>query len=432
MAVNIAFNNLSLVQITLSLNQVIRSCIPVICCLLAIGIENKIPTGKEIGSLVILSLGVMIAVWEGSVNGSPHGIMLCIVGTVCNAAMMSTSGRILSEKLDVLRLAFYTAPVSCIALFPFCYFRESARFMTYSQGQSMIVTAIILVGSVNALSYNVVHYLMIQMTSAVTTTVLGEVKIVGLLALSVLLLGEKSMFTTRMTVGVVLAVAGFCLYSHCKMSLQRRPAAPIVKGVPDLINPGFRLNNTQAGKFSFGRKASLGQLGDSGRGDPDVMIAIHLLLTLSRSEVPEHASHQHAKVLQILTRSGADVKSKSAEGKSALWFVETFVEARGGNWYIPAETSTYSMLSYGADVNATAGITPLMLAASIPSPTYATPLIELLCQNGATAQLRDKRAETAPTKAAATKSLTAANLLLQTGCCFDLQDNAGYTALLYS
>ncbi len=67
---------------------------------------------------------------------------------------------------------------------------QSARFMTYSQGQSMIVTAIILVGSVNALSYNVVHYLMIQMTSAVTTTVLGEVKIVGLLVLSVLLLGK--------------------------------------------------------------------------------------------------------------------------------------------------------------------------------------------------------------------------------------------------
>ena len=95
-----------------------------LCCVLAIFIENKIPSRKEIGSLVILSLGVMIAVWEGSVNGSPNGIMLCIIGTVCNAAMMSTSGRILSEKLDVLRLAFYTAPVSCIALFPFCYFRE--------------------------------------------------------------------------------------------------------------------------------------------------------------------------------------------------------------------------------------------------------------------------------------------------------------------
>lgn len=67
---------------------------------------------------------------------------------------------------------------------------QSARFMEYSQGQSTRVAGIILIGSINALCYNVVHYLMIQMTSAVTTTVLGEVKIVGLLLLSIWLLGK--------------------------------------------------------------------------------------------------------------------------------------------------------------------------------------------------------------------------------------------------
>jgi solute carrier family 35, member E4 len=41
-----------------------------------------------------------------------------------NAAMMSTSGRVLSEKLDVVRLTFYTAPVSCAALAPFFCWRE--------------------------------------------------------------------------------------------------------------------------------------------------------------------------------------------------------------------------------------------------------------------------------------------------------------------
>jgi hypothetical protein len=41
-----------------------------------------------------------------------------------NAAMMSTSGRVLSEKLDVVRLTFYTAPVSCLALLPFFLWRE--------------------------------------------------------------------------------------------------------------------------------------------------------------------------------------------------------------------------------------------------------------------------------------------------------------------
>ncbi len=44
-----------------------------------------------------------------------------------NAAMMSTSGRVLSEKMDVVRLTFYTAPVSCLALTPFFLWREVGR-----------------------------------------------------------------------------------------------------------------------------------------------------------------------------------------------------------------------------------------------------------------------------------------------------------------
>lgn len=37
--------------------------------------------------------------------------------------------------------------------------------------------AILAVTSVNALAYNIVHNLMIKLTSAVTTTVIGEVKV---------------------------------------------------------------------------------------------------------------------------------------------------------------------------------------------------------------------------------------------------------------
>jgi hypothetical protein len=48
---------------------------------------------------------------------------------------------------------------------------------------------ILAVTSVNALAYNVVHTYMIKLTSAVTTTVIGEIKIVGLMVLSAVLLG---------------------------------------------------------------------------------------------------------------------------------------------------------------------------------------------------------------------------------------------------
>lgn len=53
---------------------------------------------------------------------------------------------------------------------------------------------VLICSSLVALSYNVVHSLMIQKTSAVTTTVLGEVKIIGLLLLSAILLGKTCSF----------------------------------------------------------------------------------------------------------------------------------------------------------------------------------------------------------------------------------------------
>ena len=220
MALNISLNNSSLVEMTLSLNQVIRASIPVFTCVLAVAIEGKKPTQKEALSLLVLTFGVMIAVWEGTVAGSPRGVALCLAGTVSNALMMTTSGKVLSERVDALRLTFYTAPVSLAALAPaFLASGEASRFANdYAPVHGKEAAVIALATSAVALSYNVVHSLMIQRTSAVTTTVLGEAKIVGLLLLSYVILGEKKAFSVKMTVGCLTAIFGFCLYSHAKLA----------------------------------------------------------------------------------------------------------------------------------------------------------------------------------------------------------------------
>lgn len=41
--------------------------------------------------------------------------------------MMTMSGKVLSERLDVLRLTFYTAPISCMCLTPFFVAKEVRR-----------------------------------------------------------------------------------------------------------------------------------------------------------------------------------------------------------------------------------------------------------------------------------------------------------------
>lgn len=227
MALNIALNNISLLDISLSLNQVIRSSIPVITCILAIFVEGKMPSEKEATSLVVLTIGVMIAVWQGTISGKPHAILFCIIGTVCNGAMMTFSGKLLSEKLDVVRLTFYTAPVSLLCLAPFMAWRELAAFKIYLADNFGNVLGIMLLSSINAVTYNLVHSLMIKRSSAVTTTVLGEIKIVGLLILSALILDEGKEFTSKMLLGCVLAMLGFIMYSQTKIEKMRASNAPL-------------------------------------------------------------------------------------------------------------------------------------------------------------------------------------------------------------
>ena len=298
MALNIALNNISLLDISLTLNQIIRcgwwrrggagsgwvaghchpecgpppslaacrapapllptclcrSAIPVVTCLLAIGVESKWPTRTELTALVTLTVGVMLAVWQGALFGKPYAIAFCIAGTVCNGAMMTFSGKLLrwvggqivgglaggrqtggrasgggggepvlcrllpprlaasgahtrrrrrrsrcccsrccSDKLDVVRLTFYTAPVSLACLAPFYWIYEVSplplllvanamvtpplfslhlcppntgirwpalqreNFYEYLPSHTQGVAFIIIVSSINAVCYNMVR-----------------------------------------------------------------------------------------------------------------------------------------------------------------------------------------------------------------------------------------------------------------------------------
>ena len=68
----------------------------------AAGTCAQVPTGVEVLSLVILTLGVVLSVWEGSIAGSPTGICIALASTVCGAAMLSFSGKVHFITLTVL------------------------------------------------------------------------------------------------------------------------------------------------------------------------------------------------------------------------------------------------------------------------------------------------------------------------------------------
>jgi drug/metabolite transporter (DMT)-like permease len=115
-----------------------------VTCVLGMLVESKYPSQQEAVALVLLSFGVMLAVWQGTVEGEPYAISFSCGATLCNGLMMTFSSKLLrfakltertqnqvctgtfrfnclacSEKLDVIRLTFYIAPISLVCLAPF-------------------------------------------------------------------------------------------------------------------------------------------------------------------------------------------------------------------------------------------------------------------------------------------------------------------------
>lgn len=227
--VQIALNNASLTVMELSMNQVIRACIPVVVALLAVCIEGKVPSKSEMVCLIIISMGVMLAVWEESRN-AVLGIVLTCISSLMQSVQMSVSGKIMSGKsgkLDSFQMTFYTGPAAFVSLAPFAFATEY-NIMATSLSERPGVTIGFLLGSCCvAVVYNVVLFQAVRTLSSVGTAILGNVKIVMLLFLSSLLLGELGGWSANQYLGCLLTFGAAGCYSYIKATASK-PPAPVV------------------------------------------------------------------------------------------------------------------------------------------------------------------------------------------------------------
>ena len=143
---------------------------------------------------------------------------------------MTFSGKIMGgEKLDAVSLTFYTSPVVLGLLLPVAAGVEWEKMTRAFDGGTATTTRgssaaeeettgrrgsspdpaswrLVLIGCVNAVVYNWVHNKVIAMTSATTTTVLGNVKVAMLFLFSRVLFGETRDWTWEMALGAGVAL----------------------------------------------------------------------------------------------------------------------------------------------------------------------------------------------------------------------------------
>jgi len=226
----IACNNASLTVMELSMNQVIRASIPVLVAILAVCIEGKVPSKGEVGCLVVISMGVMLAVWEASRNAM-LGTVLTLLSTVMQSVQMSLSGKVMSGrsgKLDSFQMTFYTGPVAFVTLAPFAFATEYTVLAESLSSRPGATIGFLFGSCCVAVVYNVVLFQSVRTLSSVGTAILGNVKIVMLLFLSSILLGEIGGWSANQYLGCLLTFVAAGVYSYIKAAGQKKPAAALV------------------------------------------------------------------------------------------------------------------------------------------------------------------------------------------------------------
>ena len=254
--VQIACNNASLTVMELSMNQVIRASIPVLVALIAVCVEHKIPSKSEIACLFVISLGVMLAVWEESRNAvlgiiltvSKRAILrraicrrailcanrlttLClaialqVASSVMQSIQMSVTGKVMSgkSKLNSFQMTFYTGPVAFMTLLVPAMALEQVVFAEALATKPLATVGFLLGSCCVAVVYNVVLFQSVHTLSSVGTAILGNVKIVCLLFLSSLILGELKGWAANQFLGCFLTFGAAWAYSYIKVMQKKRP-----------------------------------------------------------------------------------------------------------------------------------------------------------------------------------------------------------------
>ena len=236
MAVNISLNNASLLHLSLSYNRVIRASIPVVCAACAVLVEKKIPTALEALGLALVAAGVI----NGTVADRPtqleqrpnevHGADLLRRGDRLQRADDDVLGqdhgwrKVGRGVVDVLHqpggFGVITArraragmgedddETAAEGLEDDPFSAAVVETPGFVSGSGLL--RLVFLGCCNAVVYNWVHNKVIAMTSATTTTVLGNVKVAMLFLFSRVLFGETKDWTWAMAcgAGVALGVRG--------------------------------------------------------------------------------------------------------------------------------------------------------------------------------------------------------------------------------
>ena len=214
-ATDIGFGNMSLTLVSVALQQVVKSTIPVY-----VSILSAVLFGKRYGTDVWVSLVPIVAgtvlASLGEMSSSELGFTFAIISCFGRALKAILNGQLLSKSsedhaaIDPFTLLMLEAPLSGLFIGAVALVVEGSEIFTLITTPSVIALNILcgILSFATQLSY----LQLIVTTSPLTCTVLMNLKMVFLILLSVVVFGTS--LTVLNYVGIAIASVGCVLYAQ--------------------------------------------------------------------------------------------------------------------------------------------------------------------------------------------------------------------------
>jgi len=221
--VSVAAGNAALGYIHVSFAQAIGATAPLWTVLLAVVLTKRRYPPLVYASLALICLGMLLTV-RGEVNFHPLGFGLLLVAVLTRALKSILQGMLLAapeERLDPLELLYHMSIRAAVVLALWSAVVE--RHLIFDPTlQEVGLWLCIGASSIVAFLLNLSQFLVTKATSAVTLQVLGNIKVVLLILVSVAIFGNE--VSLQAGAGCALCIGGVVMYNQA----TRKKAPPII------------------------------------------------------------------------------------------------------------------------------------------------------------------------------------------------------------
>ena len=223
--VSVAAGNAALGYIHVSFAQAIGATAPLWTVLLSVILTRSHHPPLVYVALGLISLGMLLTV-RGEINFHVTGFLLVLTATLTRALKSILQGMLLSaaeERLDPLELLFHMALRAAVALGLWAVVMERS-LLTDLGVREVGLWLCVLASSLVAFLLNLSQFFVTKATSAVTLQVLGNIKVVLLILVSVAIFGNE--VSMQAAAGCTLCITGVVLYN---MATRKPPPVRSVR-----------------------------------------------------------------------------------------------------------------------------------------------------------------------------------------------------------